>query len=138
MLELRFGSDRNAEVGRAAATDVGDRVEVLPDRILIYSSDGDAELSRIAALGLRAADQPGAPLQPGGRVPAAHRTEPDRMTATVTAAFAGGVKPRRYGSWYVAEHRIRSMRAYAQTVVFTSVGNPVVLSVRARGRARRA
>jgi lipooligosaccharide transport system ATP-binding protein len=25
---------------------------VLPDRILIYSSDGDAELSRISALGL--------------------------------------------------------------------------------------
>jgi lipooligosaccharide transport system permease protein len=50
------------------------------------------------------------------------------MTVTVAraTATAGGVKPRRYGSWYVAEHRIRSMRAYAQTVVFTSVGNPVV------------
>ena len=51
VLELRFGSDRNAEAA-AALKDVGDRVEVLPDRILIYSSDGDAELSRIAALGL--------------------------------------------------------------------------------------
>jgi lipooligosaccharide transport system permease protein len=45
---------------------------------------------------------------------------------TVTSATAGGVKPRRYGSWYVAEHRIRSMRAYAQTVMVTSVGNPLV------------
>lgn len=41
-------------------------------------------------------------------------------------AITGGIKPRRYGSWYVAEHRIRSLRAYLQTVVFTSVGNPLV------------
>ena len=51
VLELRFGSDRNADAA-AALKDVGDRVEVLPDRILIYSSDGDAELSRVSALGL--------------------------------------------------------------------------------------
>jgi lipooligosaccharide transport system ATP-binding protein len=51
VLELRFGSDRNADAA-ARLKDVGDRVEVLPDRILIYSSDGDAELSRISALGL--------------------------------------------------------------------------------------
>jgi lipooligosaccharide transport system ATP-binding protein len=51
VLELRFGSDRNADAA-ARLKDVGDRIEVLPDRILIYSSDGDAELSRISALGL--------------------------------------------------------------------------------------
>jgi lipooligosaccharide transport system ATP-binding protein len=51
VLELRFGSDRNADAA-ARLKDVGDRVEVLPDRILIYSSDGDAELSHISALGL--------------------------------------------------------------------------------------
>jgi lipooligosaccharide transport system ATP-binding protein len=51
VLELRFGSDRNADAA-ARLKDVGDRVEVLPDRSLIYSSDGDAELSRISALGL--------------------------------------------------------------------------------------
>jgi ABC-2 type transporter. len=49
------------------------------------------------------------------------------MTAsTIAAATASGVKPRRYGSWYVAEHRIRSMRSYLQTVLVTSVGNPLV------------
>ncbi|MCU1403242.1 MAG: transporter permease [Microbacteriaceae bacterium] len=41
-------------------------------------------------------------------------------------AMVGGVKPRRYGSWYVAEHRIRSMRSYLQTIVATSIGNPLV------------
>lgn len=36
------------------------------------------------------------------------------------------IKPRRWGSWYVAEHRIRAMRGYLQTVVVTSIGNPFV------------
>jgi len=37
-----------------------------------------------------------------------------------------GFKPRRWGSWYVAEHRIRGMRAYLQTIIATSIGNPLV------------
>jgi lipooligosaccharide transport system permease protein len=41
-------------------------------------------------------------------------------------ALAGGVKPRKHGSWYIAEHRIRAMRAYLQTLVVTSIGNPFV------------
>jgi lipooligosaccharide transport system permease protein len=41
-------------------------------------------------------------------------------------ALAGGVKPRRWGSWYVAEHRIYAMRAYLSSIAATSVGNPVV------------
>jgi lipooligosaccharide transport system ATP-binding protein len=52
VLELRFGSDRNAQAAQRLA-DVGDRVEVLPDRVLIYSSDGDGDLSRIGALGFQ-------------------------------------------------------------------------------------
>jgi lipooligosaccharide transport system ATP-binding protein len=39
VLEVRFGSDRN-------------RLEVLPDRILVYSDDGEAELVRITDAGL--------------------------------------------------------------------------------------
>jgi len=51
VVEVRFGSDRNAEVaGRLGG--VGDRVEVLPDRILIYSDNGEAALADIVALGL--------------------------------------------------------------------------------------
>ena len=33
---------------------------------------------------------------------------------------------RRWGSWYVAEHRIRGMRSYLQTIIATSIGNPLV------------
>ncbi len=41
-------------------------------------------------------------------------------------ALKSGVKPRRWGSWYVAEHRIYAMRSYVGTIVATSIGNPLV------------
>ena len=51
VLEVRFGSDRNAVVAQQIAG-LGDRVEVLPDRILIYSADGEAELGELLRRGL--------------------------------------------------------------------------------------
>nr|WP_220476359.1 ATP-binding cassette domain-containing protein [Microcella alkalica] len=51
VLEVRFGSDRNAEAA-AKLQGVGERLEVLPDRILVYSANGEAELERITQLGL--------------------------------------------------------------------------------------
>ena len=50
VLEVRFGSDRNAEIAEKLQG-AGDRVEVLPDRILIYSSSGEAELVKITEAG---------------------------------------------------------------------------------------
>lgn len=50
VLEVRFGSARNAEVGEKLGK-LGDRVETLPDRILIYSEDGEKILSQIHKLG---------------------------------------------------------------------------------------
>lgn len=40
------------------------------------------------------------------------------------AAIAGAGRPRRFGAWYVAEHRFRVMRAYLQTLLVTGFGNP--------------
>ncbi|MCU1423283.1 MAG: transporter [Microbacteriaceae bacterium] len=51
VVEVRFGSDRNAEVALILAG-LGERLEVLPDRILIYADDGDAVLAEVAARGL--------------------------------------------------------------------------------------
>ncbi len=51
VVELRFGSDRNEQMA-AQLQGVGDRVEVLPDRILIYAHDGEAVLERVTADGL--------------------------------------------------------------------------------------
>ncbi len=50
VLEVRFGSERNEALGEQLAG-IGDRVEVLPDRVLIYSSNGEAVLERITELG---------------------------------------------------------------------------------------
>lgn len=51
VLEVRFGSTQNAEVARRMQG-LGERVEVLPDRILIYSDSGEHELERMSAAGL--------------------------------------------------------------------------------------
>jgi lipooligosaccharide transport system ATP-binding protein len=49
--EVRLGSDLNADVA-APTAGMGDRIEVLPDRILIYSENGESELVRIVEAGL--------------------------------------------------------------------------------------
>jgi lipooligosaccharide transport system ATP-binding protein len=52
VVELRFGSDKNSQAAeRLEGT--GDRIEVLPDRILIYTPSGEEDLARIVAGGLR-------------------------------------------------------------------------------------
>ncbi len=50
--ELRFGSSRNEAAARQLAG-LGDRLETLPDRVLVYASDGEALLEQVHALGLR-------------------------------------------------------------------------------------
>lgn len=50
VLEVRFGSERNAVVA-AAIGDLGTRQEVLPDRVLVYADDGEAVLTEITARG---------------------------------------------------------------------------------------
>ncbi|MCS0499560.1 ATP-binding cassette domain-containing protein [Protaetiibacter sp. 10F1B-8-1] len=52
VLEVRFGSEHNAvAAGRLAG--IGDRLEVLPDRVLVYASDGEAALVEVTARGLQ-------------------------------------------------------------------------------------
>ncbi len=51
VLEVRFGSKNNAAAAKKIAH-LGDRIEPLPDRILIYSEDGEKVLKQIHKLGL--------------------------------------------------------------------------------------
>lgn len=51
VLELRFGSERNEEIA-PALKDSCDRLEVLPDRILMYSDDAEHSLEVIMRQGL--------------------------------------------------------------------------------------
>ena len=51
MLELRFGEDTLDTVA-GKLTGIGDRIEVLPDRILVYAGDGDAAADAVHDRGL--------------------------------------------------------------------------------------
>ncbi|HQY33383.1 MAG TPA: ATP-binding cassette domain-containing protein [Actinotalea sp.] len=51
VVEVRFGSERNATAAEQLAG-LGDRVEVLPDRVLVYAEDGEAALEQVARRGL--------------------------------------------------------------------------------------
>ncbi|TFD72364.1 ABC transporter ATP-binding protein [Cryobacterium gelidum] len=52
VLEVRFGSTQNAAVADRIQG-FGERVDVLPDRILVYSDSGENELEQMTAAGLR-------------------------------------------------------------------------------------
>lgn len=59
VLELRFALDEHQQAGEKAADLVrgngagpAQRVEVLPDRVLIYTADGDLALAAVRARGL--------------------------------------------------------------------------------------
>jgi lipooligosaccharide transport system ATP-binding protein len=51
VLEVRFGSKGNAAAAKKLEK-VGDRLEVLPDRILVYTDNGEKALERVTKLGL--------------------------------------------------------------------------------------
>ena len=52
VLELRFGSNKNNEAAKALEG-YGDRLEILPDRILLYCSDAEAVLEKVNHDGMK-------------------------------------------------------------------------------------
>ncbi|WP_434991933.1 ABC transporter ATP-binding protein [Arthrobacter sp. Ld5] len=52
VLELRFGSERNTTVA-GELQGIGERLEPLPDRVLIYAQDGEAALEQVTSRGLK-------------------------------------------------------------------------------------
>ncbi|SCE98164.1 lipooligosaccharide transport system ATP-binding protein [Micromonospora coriariae] len=55
VVELRFAAE-SQEPFAGKLDGLGERVEVLPDRVLLYVSDGDAAVAEVAALGLSPAN----------------------------------------------------------------------------------
>ena len=51
VLELRFDTDDHAD-HEASVAGIGERVEVLPDRLLLYVADGDDALGEVARRGV--------------------------------------------------------------------------------------
>jgi len=52
VVELRFGSERHTTVA-SDLDGIGERIETLPDRVLIYAEDGEAALEAVTSRGLR-------------------------------------------------------------------------------------
>ena len=79
VLELRF------PVGVQETLDgqldgLGERVERLPDRVLVYADDGDAAATRRPRARAAPGDGPRPALLARGRLPPAHRPEPGRLS----------------------------------------------------------
>ncbi|MDG4805629.1 ABC transporter ATP-binding protein [Micromonospora sp. WMMD1120] len=55
VVELRFAAE-SQEPFAAKLDGLGERVEVLPDRVLLYVADGDVAVAQVAALGLQPAN----------------------------------------------------------------------------------
>jgi ABC-type multidrug transport system permease subunit len=53
-------------------------------------------------------------------------TDAEPIESLADQAIRETAKSRRWGSWYIAEHRFRVMRAYSQTVLLTAIGNPLL------------
>ena len=51
VLELRFGSDKNADAV-ALLEGIGDRIETLPDRVLVFVRDGEHALEEVTRRGI--------------------------------------------------------------------------------------
>jgi lipooligosaccharide transport system ATP-binding protein len=52
VLELRFAGDTAGAVDAASLADLAERIEVLPDRVLLYTADGEATSAAVHARGL--------------------------------------------------------------------------------------
>ncbi|MGO1496539.1 ATP-binding cassette domain-containing protein, partial [Agrococcus casei] len=52
VLEVRFGTDKNEQAAKTIEG-IGDRVEVLPDRVLVYADNGEQALSAVTDRGLQ-------------------------------------------------------------------------------------
>ena len=52
VLELRFGSDKNADAV-ALLEGIGDRIETLPDRVLVFVHDGEHALEEVTRRGIQ-------------------------------------------------------------------------------------
>jgi len=51
---------------------------------------------------------------------------PDAGRDARDRALAAGVRPRRFGGWYAAEHRLLGIRAYLGTALATGIASPYV------------
>ena len=129
VVELRFGADENAAVGEQLGG-FAERIEVLPDRVLLYADDGDEVMHAIHAAGWRP-ERPRPSLEPRRRLPAAHGKEPRRLSTAVApevpfdAVHDGGTP----GAWRVYGYMLLRYRRTWRGALTTSFLYPLLYLV---------
>ena len=101
VLEVRHDGDRVALelllelTGPTSAGPSVGRVDLLPDRALVYTDDGEATAEHLGRAGARRPSHLRPPQHPRGRVPPPLRPEPGRVTATLVTPVRppGGPPP---------------------------------------------
>ncbi len=137
VLEMRFGADRNAQVVDAIR-DVGERHEVLPDRVLLYADDGEAALDEVCAAGCG----PTRRWSAGRRSRTCSCGSPEGVSLSDVAdptrlAYSGRIasppalaaRARRLGWLRYAEHYVLTMRAFRWPLALQSFGTPLLYLV---------
>ena len=99
VVEVRF-EDERPESG-ALRTASAERVEVLPDRVLVYTDDGDATATAIADARAAAALDARPPQHARGRLPAPHRPHAGRLTWRASSS-----RSRAYEHWLAQYKRV--------------------------------
>ena len=99
VLEVRFTPNGDGAPRRASMSGIGARVEVLPDRTLVYADDGEAALAAVHA-GVAADELAGAPVEPRRRVLA-----PDRANVGGLAMAMATPGPVRVAVWHATVFR---------------------------------
>ncbi len=118
--ELRFAPGV-AETLDGQLDGIAERIEHLPDRVLLYADDGEAAAVAVHERGLAPGDRPGPPVVARGRLPAADRPLADRLGAAMTAL----AHPRSTVG-RVFEHRLLQYRRTFRASIFTSFLSPVL------------
>ena len=96
VLELRFdrgGLEDAADRLRGA----GERIEALPDRVLVYAEDADDAHRAVLERGHRTHRRPHPPRHPRGRLPGAHGPDVGRLMTASSTATAPPRAPSRGG-----------------------------------------
>ena len=122
--ELRFAAGVQ-ETLDGQLDGLAERIERLPDRVLLYADDGEAAVAAAHARGLRAGDRARPSVDARGRVPAADRPLADRVMARRRTTPSR--RPRRSpGIGRVFEHRFLSYRRTFRASIFSSFLTPVL------------
>ena len=122
VVELRFATESQEQfVDKLAG--IGERVEPLPDRVLLYVDDGDDAVAAVQRPRAQPDQRAGPPQHARRRVPAPHRPDAGRLMAVDVARRP---PPPWAGAWSVFEYNLVGYKRTWRGSVFSSFLLPLL------------